>query len=107
MVAVGGRAAKLIAAFVVVTMLVGCGDDDAATDDVTIGGQADIGGPVAWPAPPAEDVEQLTSAAGLALEKRVAHPSSTAISMCSSTVNTAPSLPASASSSPIRGADIH
>ena len=70
MVAVGGRAAKLVAAFVVVTMLVGCGDDDAATDDVTIGGRADSGGPVAWPAPPAEEVEQLTAAAGLALEKR-------------------------------------
>ena len=62
-------------ALMALTLIVGCGDDDdsdegAATERDGIGGIAEAGGPVAWPAPPADQVAQLASDAGVPLETR-------------------------------------
>ena len=69
-----GRNVRLLAALVsALTLVVACGDDDAATttvDGVEVGGSAPARGEIAWPAPPADQVGALTEAAGLELETR-------------------------------------
>ena len=73
--------ARVVVALVALTLIVGCGDDDddrneaATTTSDAIGGVAEPGGPVAWPAPPADAVARLAADAGvpLATREQLAH----------------------------------
>ncbi|MEN3271569.1 MAG: hypothetical protein V7636_330 [Actinomycetota bacterium] len=62
---------RILLAAVLAVALTSCGDDDdnggSATVDAEIGGIAAIGGAEAWPAPPANEVDRVVQAAGLAL----------------------------------------
>ena len=66
--------ARSLAVLLAMTLVVSCGDDsdDAAseTDGVEIGGSATARGPVAWPAPPPDQVAGLAAEAGVPLETR-------------------------------------
>jgi hypothetical protein len=63
------NAVMAVAAAIMLTLIPGCGHSSSKTPSgPAIGGTADDTGAVAWPAPAADQVAQLTTAAGLQLE---------------------------------------